>query len=113
MATSKPAEFARHVLQQHQLHWLPAVRGADLDGQLTKADLIAAALDDLGADASRSVMVGDRRFDIEGGQQHDLATIGVTYGFGDRAELEQAGADMICDSVEELGAALRNFLGQG
>lgn len=47
-------------------------------------------------------MVGDRKFDIEGAHAHHLPGIGVTYGFGDRKELEQAGADAIIDHPMEL-----------
>ncbi|MCA9173096.1 MAG: HAD hydrolase-like protein [Planctomycetales bacterium] len=110
VATSKPTDFARQIVEQHELHrWLPVLHGADWEGQLTKADLIAAALGELSCD--EAVMIGDRRFDIEGAHQHDISAVGVTYGFGTRDELEQAGADVVCDDVPGLALALRNFLG--
>lgn len=111
VATSKPTDFAAQILEQHDIHTLlPVLRGADWEGKLSKADLIAEAAAQLGATPELSVMIGDRCFDIEGGQKHGLATVGVTYGFGDQDELEDAGADMICDTVEELSRALTNFL---
>jgi phosphoglycolate phosphatase len=43
------------------------------------------------------VMVGDRKYDIVGGKKWGLYTVGVTYGFGSREELEDAGPDHIVD----------------
>ena len=47
-------------------------------------------------------MVGDRRNDCQGATANGLPAIGVLYGYGDRQELEQAGAFRIASSVEEL-----------
>jgi len=50
----------------------------------------------------RTVMVGDRKYDILGAKAVGIASIGVLYGFGSRKELEEAGADYIAATVEEL-----------
>ena len=47
-------------------------------------------------------MIGDRMFDIEGAVEAGVDSIGVTYGFGDRAELVNAGAMYIVDSPKEI-----------
>lgn len=47
-------------------------------------------------------MIGDRNYDIIGAKENNLKSIGVTYGFGTREELEKAGADYIVENVEEL-----------
>ena len=52
-------------------------------------------------------MIGDRHHDIEAARHHGLASIGVLWGFGDRAELEAAGASAIVASAGELAAHLR------
>ena len=49
------------------------------------------------------VMIGDRKYDIEGAKQNGITAGGVLYGFGNRQELEQAGADFIAAAVEDLG----------
>jgi len=59
-----------------------------------------------GADLERCVMVGDRVFDIEAGRRLGMATAGVLYGYGTRAEFEKAQADHIASSVEELAGWL-------
>lgn len=49
-----------------------------------------------------TVMVGDRKFDIEGGKRHGLVTVGVSFGYAQEGELEAAGADFVVHTVEEL-----------
>ena len=48
------------------------------------------------------MLVGDRLHDVEGAKQCGIDCIGVTFGFGDREELEDAGAKHVIDRVEEL-----------
>ena len=53
-------------------------------------------------DPHTAVMVGDRKHDVIGAQENGIQSIGVLYGYGDRAELEAAGADSIAASVAHL-----------
>ena len=50
----------------------------------------------------RTVMIGDRKFDIAGANKAGINSIGVTWGFSGKDELTQAGATLIVDSMEEL-----------
>ncbi|UPG86516.1 HAD hydrolase-like protein [Luteibacter aegosomatis] len=67
-----------------------------------KAEMIAAALADFGHPKEDVVMIGDRRFDIEGAVANDVRGVGVLWGFGDREELERAGAWKTVDTPREL-----------
>ena len=49
-----------------------------------------------------TVMVGDRRFDIEGAAAAGIDSIGVLYGYGSREELEAARPTRIAADVPEL-----------
>ncbi|OOG51035.1 HAD hydrolase-like protein [Rhodanobacter sp. C01] len=71
-----------------------------------KASMIAAALADFGASPGDTVMIGDRRFDIEGAVANRVRGIGVLWGFGSRSELEQAGASAIATTPDELAGLL-------
>ena len=51
---------------------------------------------------SQIVMVGDREHDVLGAKEHGIACVGVLYGYGSRAELEQAQAMTICPTPEAL-----------
>ena len=67
-----------------------------------KTAMIAQALTDFGAAPEDAVMIGDRRFDIEGAKANRVRAIGVTWGFGTRDELVEAGADVVVDVPEGL-----------
>lgn len=93
------------------------VVGSELDGgRVKKEEVVEEALSLLlqqGREMHRSpawradvVMVGDRRFDIEGAKTYGIASIGVSYGYALKGELERAGADRIVGSVKELQEVL-------
>jgi phosphoglycolate phosphatase len=71
-----------------------------------KATMIAAALKDFDAAPQDTVMIGDRRFDIEGAVANKVHSIGVLWGFGSRSELAQAGAGAIASTPDELATLL-------
>jgi phosphoglycolate phosphatase len=48
------------------------------------------------------LFVGDTAVDIETGKNAGMISMGVTWGFRERTELLQAGADIIIDNPEEL-----------
>ena len=55
-----------------------------------------------GFNASQTLVVGDMNVDILMGLNAGARTCGVTYGNGTRRELEDAGANYIIDSIDEL-----------
>lgn len=64
--------------------------------KLKKADLLKRVMSERGIDPADAVMVGDTRGDVEAGKGAGLYTIGCTWGYGTREELE--GADEIHDA---------------
>ena len=70
------------------------------------------ALHQLACVKEETAMVGDRKFDIEGAKAFGLTSIGVSFGYAAENELEEAGADYIVDSVEELQEILLRGSGQ-
>ena len=52
-------------------------------------------------DPATAVMVGDREHDIQGAAENGIPAIGITWGYGDRAEREGAGAAAVCDTPTE------------
>lgn len=109
LATSKPAVFARRILDYFSLsQYFDFLSGCELDGTRSKKDeVIEYALELAGiTDRSQCVMIGDREHDIIGAEKTSLASLGVLYGYGDRAELEAAGADIIAKDVTELRSIL-------
>lgn len=110
VATSKPEKFTTIIMEHFDLlKYFDFIAGATMDGSRgEKADVIRYALEKCRIeDKSEVIMIGDRKFDILGAKENGLASIGVLYGFGDRAELTEAGADYIVESAEEIVKVLR------
>ena len=73
----------------------------------SKAQIIGRVLGQLGVDASDAVMVGDRRFDVEAAREAGLPCVGVLMGHTcDAAELVEAGACALCETVDDLRRVL-------
>lgn len=104
VATSKPTEYSVRILDKFGLSkYFEAVSGSSLkEKDSGKARIIGQALEQSGASAPRTLMVGDRKFDIEGAKKNGLAAAGVLYGYGSRQELEAAGAGYLVEKVEDL-----------
>lgn len=65
-------------------------------------DTVLKALAELGSVAARAVYVGDSEVDVLTAKNSGLCCVGVTWGFRDRAVLEQKGADYVIDRPQEL-----------
>lgn len=66
---------------------------------------VLAACAALGVVPSRAVMVGDTALDVRAGKAAGARAIGVLGGHGSRAELEEAGADVVLAGLGELARA--------
>ena len=102
VATSKPQAAAEKVMRHFGLdEFVPEIIGSTDDTRNTKGKVIAYALREYGVDPTTAVMVGDREHDILGAAENNLPAIGITWGYGDRAELETAGAEAVFDTPAE------------
>ena len=107
VATSKPEEYSIKIIDHFGLsRYFDFVCGSLMDeSRSKKAEVIAYALERCGlgqGDKEKVLMVGDRFHDIEGAKANGLKSCGVLFGYGARQELEEAGADYIVKSVNEL-----------
>ena len=103
VATSKPEVTAIEVLEKFELaQYFEQIVGATLDGTRShKADVIAYLLNLVG-DVGHTVMVGDTTYDVTGAAAHGIPAIGVSWGYGQVADMEKAGAMAIAHNMEEL-----------
>jgi len=65
-------------------------------------DSVLEALRFLGADAKTALYAGDSDVDVQTAHNAGLPCAGVTWGFRDRCVLEEAGADFLVDTPEQL-----------
>ncbi len=113
VGTSKPQVFAEEVLRDVKIHqYFNAISGADMrEAHSSKEEIIRRSMNLAGIPESEykyCLMVGDRKFDIEGATLCGIDSVGVTWGYGDRAELEAEGATYVVDTVEELRKIIWN-----
>ncbi|MBO5352379.1 MAG: HAD family hydrolase [Lachnospiraceae bacterium] len=105
VATSKPEYMAVRILEHFGLDgYFDDICGSDEEQNRSKKDeVIRYALEKHGiTDVSDVLMVGDRKFDVIGAGTCGLQCMGVLYGFGDREELEAAGAAYIAETPQEM-----------
>jgi len=66
-------------------------------------------LDEMGAEKEECLYIGDTATDIKTAKNSNLTSIGVLWGFRDRAELEGAGADYIVEHPSEIVKIAKEF----
>ena len=107
VATNKNAFYSKKILEHFNIDgYFATVSGDDADGNLTingKRDIIRIVLDTLDPDRKKSaIMIGDREHDIIGAFENGIDSIGIMWGYGSRAELEEAGATMLAETTDDL-----------
>ena len=108
VATSKPETTAVEVLEHFDLaRYFDRICGADLEKKRNSKDAVIAYLLNMTGSDAEMVMVGDTEYDVLGAAAHGIPTIGVSWGYGDVAAMEKAGAKAIANSTEELLEMLR------
>jgi phosphoglycolate phosphatase len=108
VATAKPHVFARRILEHFKLdHLFTHIYGSELNGvRSNKGDLIQYILETEGLKADETLIIGDRKHDVMGAKKAGIMSVGITWGYGGREELQSAGADHVFDHAEELHSFL-------
>lgn len=104
LLSNKPDAFVSLIVESLSLSpYLDAYAG-QRDGIPRKPDPAAVLqmMKQLGSSAADTCYVGDSNVDIQTAKNAGIHSIGVSWGFRGRAELEQSGADDIVDTPEQL-----------
>ena len=101
--SNKADAFSREIVEHFFPGTFQLVRG-HVKGMPVKPDPagIHSILQELSAEADRTLFVGDSDVDVYTGHNGGLSVCGVTWGFRGRQELQSAGADRLADTPEEL-----------
>ena len=99
ICTSKRADYASRIIDMFGLSdYFSFIDGDNNTCACSLSEHLVAN----GIDATKTVMIGDRAVDIDAAKRNRVASIGVAWGFGDYAELDQANPDHIAHSPKEL-----------
>ena len=108
-ATYKREDFAKSLLgSKFPEGCFDVIKGSDSACSITKAQIVEAAISELGADKSETVLIGDTHFDAEGAAAAGVGFIAVTYGCGFENEHDAEGYPHVgvCGNTREIGALL-------
>lgn len=107
LASSKPEEYSARILEHFGLKpYFHEIVGDTLQGiRSSKQAVIEEALRRLHVaekEKSKVLMIGDRKYDILGAKACGITSLGVCFGYAEPGELEEAGADYVLQTVDEL-----------
>lgn len=104
LCTSKRTDFAEQVLDHFGLrqHFRFVSGGASRSGLAHQKWEQMAELRAQGLVGERSLMVGDRKFDMVAAHRNGLSAAGVLWGYGSREELEAESPRHLCATPAEL-----------
>lgn len=107
VATSKPEVTSVDILRHFELdQYFEIIAGASLDGKRGSKSQVLSYLLERANGQTDGIMVGDTVFDILGAKALGIPAVGVSWGYGDVAEMNAAGAIAMMDSPAELTAFL-------
>lgn len=111
VVSNKP-EFAVDSLRRHFFDTTVEVAIGDAPGLPRKPspEGTLEALKVLGVGPEQALLVGDSEVDIETARRAGMPCLSVTWGFRDREQLEQAGAERIVSTVAQATEYIRNLL---
>jgi phosphoglycolate phosphatase len=116
VATSKNEADARRILDHFALsQYFAEIYGAQNDGgRAIKSELIGYLLEREGvkAKADEVAMIGDRKYDVLGAKAVGVLAMGALWGYGDRAELSEAGADALIERPAQIPNLVERALGK-
>ena len=105
VTTLKPISMAQELLErfgmENKVDVICGLSG-DVGENTTKAQIVGNALKFFGSTAEDTILVGDTKYDVYGGHEAGVKVIAVRYGYAAEGELEEAGADVIVDTLADL-----------
>jgi phosphoglycolate phosphatase len=108
LVTARNEIIANQMMEDHGLgRFFTWVRG-EREGEVPdgKAHMVGEVVDNFELDPGNCIMVGDRKYDIKAARANGMHSIGVTYGYGTKEELMDAGAGKLVGSIADLAGVL-------
>lgn len=103
VVSNKPNEFTVGMVKHYFGERFDIIFG-HREGYKTKPnpDTVLEVMKELNVKENECIYIGDSNVDMKTAQNANLKSIGVSWGFRGRKELEEAGADFVVDNVSEI-----------
>lgn len=114
IASSKPQKYIETLLEKFGvMKYFDSVCGVSFTADCeTKASIITRCLAELNTPPDSAIMVGDRNYDIAGAKANNLLSVGVLWGYGNKFEFIEAGADFIAEKPLDIEAIALGYFEQ-
>lgn len=111
VGSSKPEKYVIDILKYFKIYDdFDIVVGSEMNGErIHKKEVIEEVFSRNGK-REKAIMIGDRKFDIEGAKENNIPSIGVLYGYGSVQELKDAQPDRFAFSVAELSEQIKTLI---
>lgn len=114
IASSKPQKYIEKLLEHFKIKkYFNAVCGVSFQADCEpKSDIILRCLKLLGTEPAKTLMVGDKHYDIDGARLNHMDSTGVLWGYGTKFEFIEAGAKFIAEKPQDIEAIALGFFEQ-
>lgn len=114
IASSKPQAYVEKLLEKFNvIKYFDSICAVSFTADCeTKASIISRCLAELDAKGNEAIVVGDRKFDIEGAKSNYIDSVAVLWGYGNKIEFAEAGAKFIVEKVDDIESVALGFYEQ-
>lgn len=105
LASSKPEELCRRILDMFEITaYFDEIVGSTFDGRISTKEQVLLELGRRMTSVKKSDMclIGDTKYDVLGAKEFGIDCVAVSYGFGTKEELTNAGAVCVCSDLKEV-----------
>lgn len=113
MVTGKARRGVDRVLDAHDMvGWFDTIQTADDAPSKPHPAMVLQAMQELGAEPSRTIVVGDTAFDMAMARSARAGALGVSWGYHPVEDLRTAGAHLLVNQFTDVPEALEQISGE-
>lgn len=114
IASSKPQDYIETLLERFGIkNYFDAICGVTFTADCeSKTSIIARCQKELDIPGNKCIMVGDKKYDIDGAKANIIDSVGVLWGYGTKFEHIEAGAKYIVDKIDDIESIVLGFYEQ-
>ena len=112
--SSKPQDYVEALLAHYGVKsYFDVICGVTFSADCeSKANIISRCIKELDTQGNETLMVGDKKYDIDGAKANMIDSVGVMWGYGSRVEFASAGAKFIAEKIDDVFAIALGYFEQ-